>query len=111
KIMPGLSTVIGSTEEEAHRRCDELDSYQGEQGLAAQIAARIGIPVRDLDLDAELPWHLIGDVRDVTKSSHGFFEAQINLARREKLTVRQLSKRIRSGHRLAVGTPEQIADT
>ncbi|HEX2605398.1 MAG TPA: LLM class flavin-dependent oxidoreductase [Oxalicibacterium sp.] len=111
KIMPGLSTVIGSTEEEAHRRCDELDSYQGEQGLAAQIAARIGIPVRDLDLDAELPWHLIGDVKDVTKSSHGFFEAQINLARREKLTVRQLSKRIRSGHRLAVGTPEQIADT
>lgn len=111
KIMPGLSTVIGSTEEEAHRRCDELDSYQGELGLAGQIAARIGIAVSELDLDAPLPWHKIGDVRDVTKSSHGFFEAQINLARRENLTVRQLSRRIRSGHRLSVGTPEQIADT
>ena len=42
KIMPGLSTVIGSTEEEARRRCDELDSYQGEDGLANQIAQRIG---------------------------------------------------------------------
>lgn len=111
KIMPGLSTVIGSTEEEAHRRCDELDEFQGEQGLVGQIAARIGIAVKELDIDAPLPWHRIGTVQDVTKSSHGFFEAQINLARRENLTVRQLSKRIRSGHRLVVGTPEQIADT
>jgi FMN-dependent oxidoreductase (nitrilotriacetate monooxygenase family) len=111
KIMPGLSTVIGSTEAEAHARCDQLDALQGESGLIGQIAQRIGISVSELDLDAELPWHRIGDVRDVIKSSHGFFEAQINLAKREKLTVRQLSKRIRSGHRLVVGTPEQIADT
>ncbi|MBX9799434.1 MAG: LLM class flavin-dependent oxidoreductase [Burkholderiaceae bacterium] len=120
KIMPGLSTVIGSTEAEAHARCDELDSYQGELGLAGQIAARIGIAVSDLDLDAPLPWDRIIDVRAAQRDantralgggSHGFFEAQINLARRENLTVRQLSKRIRSGHRLAVGTPEQIADT
>lgn len=111
KIMPGLSTVIGSTEEEAHRRCDQLDEFQGEQGLVGQIAARIGIAVKELDIDAPLPWDRIGTVQDVTKSSHGFFEAQINLAQRENLTVRQLSKRIRSGHRLVVGTPEQIADT
>lgn len=111
KIMPGLSTVIGSTEEEAHRRCEELDSYQGEEGLASQLAQRIGIPVEQLDLDAELPWDRIGNVVDYEKGSHGFFEAQVNLARRERLTVRQLSRRIRSGHRLVVGTPEQIADT
>jgi FMN-dependent oxidoreductase (nitrilotriacetate monooxygenase family) len=111
KIMPGLSTVIGSTEAEAYARCDQLDAFQGESGLIGQIAQRIGIAASELDLDAELPWHRIGDVSDVVKSSHGFFEAQINLAKREKLTVRQLSKRIRSGHRLVVGTPEQIADT
>lgn len=111
KIMPGLSTVIGSTEAEANARCDLLDSYQGEQGLAGQIAQRIGIDVAELDLDSELPWDRIGDVRDLTTGSHGFFQAQINLARREKLTVRQLSRRIRSGHRLLVGTPEQVADS
>lgn len=111
KIMPGLSTVIGSTEEEAHRRCDELDAYQGENGLAAQVAQRLGLKVADLDLDAELPWDRISDVASFEKGSQGFLEAQLNLARREKLTVRQLSKRIRSGHRLTVGTPEQIADT
>jgi FMN-dependent oxidoreductase (nitrilotriacetate monooxygenase family) len=111
KIMPGLSTVIGSTEEEANRRCDELDAYQGEEGLAGQVAQRIGIPAKELDLDAELPWHRLGDVRDYEKGSHGFYEAQLNLARREKLTVRQLGRRIRSGHRLMVATPEQIADS
>lgn len=111
KIMPGLSTVIGSTEAEAHARCDELDAFSGDEGLASQVAQRIGIPVKELNLDAELPWDRIGSVVEHEKGSHGFFEAQVNLARRENLTVRQLSKRIRSGHRLVVGTPEQIADT
>lgn len=111
KIMPGISTVIGSTEAEANARCDELDSYQGDTGLASQVAQRLGIPVAELDLDAELPWDRIGPSSEHEKGSHGFFEAQVNLARRECLTVRQLSKRIRSGHRLIVGTPEQVADT
>jgi len=111
KIMPGISTVIGSTEEEAHRRCDELDAYQGERGLLAQIAQRVQFPVKDLDPDAPLPWHLLGDLTPPESGSHGFFEAQIKLAREENLTVRQLSRRIRSGHRLVVGSPEQIADT
>jgi FMN-dependent oxidoreductase (nitrilotriacetate monooxygenase family) len=111
KIMPGLSTVIGSTEEEAHRRCDELDAYQGPDGALAQVAQRIGIPVKELDPDGPLPWHRLGDLTPPETGSHGFFEAQIKLAKRENLTVRQLSKRIRSGHRLAVGGPEQIADT
>lgn len=111
KIMPGISTVIGSTEGEAQRRCDELDNWLGEQGLAGQIAQRIGLPLSALDLDGPLPWEKIGKVVDFERGSHGFLEAQLNLARREGLTVRQLSRRIRSGHRLVVGSPEQVADT
>ena len=111
KIMPGLSTVIGSTEEEAERRREELDELLGFDAAFAQISARLGIDVRELDLDAQLPWHLFDEPTDATRGSHGFLEAQLNLARRENLTVRQLSKRIRSGHRLAVGAPEQIAAT
>ncbi|CAD5108400.1 LLM class flavin-dependent oxidoreductase [Zestomonas carbonaria] len=111
KIMPGLSTVIGSTEAEAQARFDHLNSYLGEGGLIRQVAQRVGIPVEELDLDAELPWHRIGPVNEFERGSHGFLEAQINLARREKLTVRELSRRILVGHRLLVGTPEQVADT
>ena len=111
KIMPGISTVLGSTEEEANRRCDELDSYLGPDGAIGQVAARIGIPTKKLDPDAPLPWDRLGDLTPPEQGSHGFFLAQINLARRENLTVRQLARRIRSGHRNVVGTPEQLADT
>jgi len=111
KIMPGLSTVIASTEAEAIRRYDELNAYLGESGLVRQVAGRIGIPVEELDLDAELPWDRIGPVHEFEQGSHGFLEAQLNLARRERLTVRELSRRILVGHRLIVGTPEQVADT
>ncbi len=111
KIMPGLSTVIGSTEAEALRRQAELDDIQGWQAQLSQMAQRLQLDVKDLRLDEELPWDLIGDVRQIENGSHGFFEAQVNLARREGLTVRQLAGRIRSGHRLVAGSPEQIADT
>jgi len=110
KIMPGLATVIGSTEAEAQARFDHLNSFLGESALVQQIAFRLGIPVAELDLDAQLPWERIGPVSEF-KGSHGFLEAQLNLARREKLTVRELSRRILVGHRLLVGTPEQVADS
>jgi FMN-dependent oxidoreductase (nitrilotriacetate monooxygenase family) len=111
KIMPGLSTVIGSTEQEALARQAELDDIQGFESQISQVAQRLQLAPKDLKPDEELPWHLIGEVGRIENGSHGFFEAQVNLARRERLTVRQLAGRIRSGHRLVAGTPEQIADT
>jgi FMN-dependent oxidoreductase (nitrilotriacetate monooxygenase family) len=111
KIMPGLSTVIGSTEAEANARFDRLNDYYGEEGLLYQVAARVGLNVSELDPDQPLPWERIGPVESFERGSHGFLEAQLNLARRENLTIRQLSRRILVGHRLLVGTPEQVADT
>jgi alkanesulfonate monooxygenase SsuD/methylene tetrahydromethanopterin reductase-like flavin-dependent oxidoreductase (luciferase family) len=111
KIMPGLSTVIGGTEDEARARCERLDAYLGEDGLLQQLAQRVGLSAKELDPDGPLPWHRLGDLTPPESGSHGFFEAQIKLARQENLTIRQLSRRIRSGHRLVVGSPEQVADT
>ncbi|BAP41589.1 LLM class flavin-dependent oxidoreductase [Pseudomonas sp. LJDD11] len=111
KIMPGLSTVIGSTEAEAHARFDRLNAWHGEHGLLQQVAGRIGIAAEELDPDAPLPWARIGAVAEFERGSQGFLEAQLNLARRENLSIRQLSRRILVGHRLLVGTPEQVADT
>jgi FMN-dependent oxidoreductase (nitrilotriacetate monooxygenase family) len=110
KIMPGLSTVIGSTEAEAQDRFDRLNDFIGEDGLLRQISARTGIPANQLDPDGPLPLSQLGPRPDYNPS-HGFLEAQINLARREHLTIRQLARRILVGHRLLVGTPEQVADT
>ncbi len=111
KIMPGIATVIGSTESEAQARFDRLNAFLVEGALANQVANRIGIPVSELDLDKELPWDRITPVSEFEQGSHGFLEAQLNLARHEKLTVRELSRRILVGHRLIVGTPEQVADS
>lgn len=111
KIMPGLSTVIASTEAEARARFDELNAYNGEAGLVQQLAFRIGLSPDELDLDAPLPWERIGPVSEFERGSQGFLEAQLNLARRENLSIRELSRRILVGHRLLVGTPEQVADT
>ncbi len=99
KIMPGLSTVIGSTEAEAHARFDALNAWHGEHGLLEQVAGRIGIPAKELDPDAPLPWERIGAVAEFERGSQGFLEAQLNLARRENLSIRQLSRRILVGHR------------
>lgn len=118
KIMPGLSTVIGSTEAEARRRADELDALQGLEARVEFLAQRLGVPAHELELDKPLPWERLGDLtptmsgtRSLERASHGFLTAQLNLARRENLTVRELAGRIRSGHRLVVGSAEQIADT
>jgi FMN-dependent oxidoreductase (nitrilotriacetate monooxygenase family) len=112
RILPGLSTVIGSTEEEAFARQEKLDSFLGPESALGQIARRLGVEPGQIDPDAPVPLELFErPIDDSVRSSHGFLEAQLNLARRENLTIRQLARRIRSGHRLTVGTPEQIADT
>jgi FMN-dependent oxidoreductase (nitrilotriacetate monooxygenase family) len=109
RIMPGISTVIGGTEAEAWERQRELDELQGWDRPLATLSTQTGIPVEALKLDERFPDHLL-DGR-LEQGSHGFYDAAINLALREHLTVRELLGRIRSGHRLVVGAPEQIADT
>lgn len=111
KIMPGLATVIGGTEAQAQARFDELNAWHGEQGLLERVAARFGLDASELDPDGPLPWARIGEVARFERGSQGFLEAQLNLAQQENLSIRQLSRRILVGHRLLVGTPEQVADS
>jgi FMN-dependent oxidoreductase (nitrilotriacetate monooxygenase family) len=111
KILPGLVPVIGSTEAEAL----ELDAQLDRLILAAQardlLAARFGLTPAELPLDELLPDDLPGeDEIEGSKSRHTLI---VELARREKLTVRQLIGRLGGGrgHRTFAGAPEQIADT
>jgi len=111
KILPGLVTVIGSTEAEAR----ELDAKLDRLILAAQardlLASRFGLEPGQLPLDEPLPADLpTEDEIEGAKSRHTLI---VELARRERLTVRQLIGRLGGGrgHRTFAGTPEQIADT
>lgn len=108
RIMPGLSFVLGSTEEEARRRNDELNALAGDRRLA-HLAGQMSVDPAELAWDEPLPkWLLDGAVTDT--GSQGARDIVVNLARRENLTVRQLLDRVITWHRLVVGSPERIAD-
>ncbi len=106
-ILPGLCTIIASTAAEARRREEELWALaSGEYGLK-RVAGILKVDPARLDLDAELP-----EIERPADGMQTFFDALVGAARRDRLTVRQLIRRFggSTGHRVVVGTPEEIAD-
>jgi FMN-dependent oxidoreductase (nitrilotriacetate monooxygenase family) len=113
KILPGFALVIGSTEEEAIRRYDELED-RGPSGYTLQrLSGHLDYDVSTLDLDAPLPAELDAVPGDPSafKASLSFREATVSFARENNLTVRQLLRAYGGyGHPIIIGTPEQVAD-
>lgn len=107
-VLPGISPVIGRTEEEAQAKWAELQ---------ALIHPSVGLnvlqpfwPNDDLnrwDLDAPPPYY-----PEPPKGVNSRAHVVIQLARRERFTVRQLYEYLAGarGHWVVVGTPAQIAD-
>jgi FMN-dependent oxidoreductase (nitrilotriacetate monooxygenase family) len=109
KIMPGLTTVIGGTEAEANQRYEELEELAGGDSGLGRLSEIMQLPPDQIELDRELPWDRMPP-REQYKGSLGFYDSVIGLAKRRRLTVRQLLK-VGTSHRWAIGAPEQIADT
>jgi FMN-dependent oxidoreductase (nitrilotriacetate monooxygenase family) len=110
QILPGLVPVIGSSEAEARALDEELDRLIKPEHAKRQLAQILRVPERELDLDAELPGDLPDE--DAIEGAKSRYTLIVNLARRERLTVRQLIGRLGGGrgHRTFAGTPEQVAD-
>ncbi len=110
KILPGIVPVIGSTEAEAAEREEALEQRIVHEYGQRQLARLLRIPVEQLDLDRELPADL--PTEDEIEGAKSRYTLIVELARREKLTVRQLLGRLGGGrgHRTFTGTPEQVAD-
>jgi alkanesulfonate monooxygenase SsuD/methylene tetrahydromethanopterin reductase-like flavin-dependent oxidoreductase (luciferase family) len=106
--LPGLATVIGSTEAEAKRRQDELWELVPIEYSLARLAGTLQIDPALLELDKPLP----DPLPLPANANHTMFQGTVNIARRDNLTVRQLIRALGGGvgHRIIVGTPEQIAD-
>ncbi|MEI9987021.1 MAG: NtaA/DmoA family FMN-dependent monooxygenase [Aliidongia sp.] len=109
KILPGLSVILGETEEKAWARKKRLEEVLGFGPNIAKLARRIGMPAEVLELDKPLPLDKIVPEAEF-KGSIGFRRSILNLAAKENLTVRELSLRYGGGHQEVVGTPEQVAD-
>jgi len=111
-ILPGLVTVIGSTEAEARALDDQLEQLIIPGYGLEHIAGILEIPASDLELDRGLPAEAL-QRRSQVEGFQSRAQLITDLAQRENLTVRQLISRLGPGrgHRTVVGTPEQVADT
>jgi alkanesulfonate monooxygenase SsuD/methylene tetrahydromethanopterin reductase-like flavin-dependent oxidoreductase (luciferase family) len=106
-VLPGISPIIGSTEREALRLEKELEELIIPAYGLAQLSHMTGIDLTEDALDQPLP-----EVPVETEGAQSRRKLVVDLARRERLTVRQLLGRLAGGrgHRVVAGTPEQIAD-
>ena len=110
KILPGIVPVLGSTEAEARALEAELDQLIHPEYSRRQLATVLNVDPERLPLDQELPADLPGESQIEAHKSR--YTLIVTLARRERLTVRQLLARLGGGrgHRTFSGTPEQVAD-
>jgi N-acetyl-S-(2-succino)cysteine monooxygenase len=108
KILPGLSVIVAKDEQKAK------DDFEFLQNLIHPIVGReilstmLGeLDLRPYSLDQELP-----DPLTPPNGSRGHFDSILAMARKEKLTIRQLGQRVAGarGKNVFVGTPTQVAD-
>jgi len=107
-IMPGISPIVGSTEEDAQRRFAELN-----EGIEIEVAVQnlanfmpdIGVEL--MALDQPVP-----DIDQTTQAQQSRQKLAWDMARREGLTLRELALWFSGtrGHNTVVGAPEQVAD-
>ncbi|WP_413098231.1 LLM class flavin-dependent oxidoreductase [Streptomyces sp. Inha503] len=110
KVLPGLTPVLGRTEDEARELARELGSLiSPEATLSFMRQAFGGIDLSGYDLDEPFP-----DVRKQLPAHAGVSRPAllISTALDEKLTISQVIQRVglSIGHRCLVGTPDRVAD-
>lgn len=109
-ILPGLSFFIGGTEEEAWAQRETFENLTLPTYGLAQLLRITGIDFTGHDLDAPVAIPARAETEGNQKSRHDLVH---RLTTTETLTLRQLLRRLSAGrgHRIATGTPEQMAET
>jgi FMN-dependent oxidoreductase (nitrilotriacetate monooxygenase family) len=105
KILPGAFVVVGESVAEAREKRERLDSLVHYDSCIASLSVALGQDASGFDPDGPLP-----EIPETNASQSGR-ERVVELARREKLSVRQLAQRFGGFGGLSfVGTPQTIAD-
>jgi alkanesulfonate monooxygenase SsuD/methylene tetrahydromethanopterin reductase-like flavin-dependent oxidoreductase (luciferase family) len=104
--MPGFLPVIGRTAAAAREKLDVLNRWTEIKSAMPLLEERIGHSLANYDLDGPLPDLPISD------QLRSRAELLSELARREKLTIRELALRVAAGrgHHIVLGTPVEIAE-
>ncbi|MFJ3716614.1 LLM class flavin-dependent oxidoreductase [Streptomyces sp. NPDC090057] len=109
KVLPGIVPVLGATEAEARAHERVLEDHIVPEHGRARLESLLHLEPGALDLDRELPEDLPPE--SAIEGAKSRYTLVVELARRERLTVRQLIGRLGGGrgHLTFAGTPEQVA--
>lgn len=110
KVLPGIVPVLGGTEAEARANERLLEDHIVYTHGVDRLERLLQLPAGTLELDAPLPSDLPPE--DAIEGAKSRYTLVVELARRDRLTVRQLIGRLGGGrgHLTFAGTPEQVAD-
>ena len=110
-VVPGVYPVLGATESEAKQRKADLDDRLDLEYLKGALAGLLGVDAAELELSRELPYGKIPPADPESPAGHVRREKVVDSARARGATTKQvLLEYLTGGHRIVVGTPEQVAD-
>src|SRR5471032_2713703 len=105
KILPGAFVVVGDSIKEAREKRALLDSMVHYDSAISSLSVMLGTDASGFDPDGQLP-----PIPETNASKSGR-QRIVDVAARDRLTVRQLAQRVGGYGGLAfVGTPTTIAD-
>jgi N-acetyl-S-(2-succino)cysteine monooxygenase len=106
-IMPGVMPIVGETNEQAKAQLDRLQGWLTPTNALALVSGRIGHDISGYPLDSPVP-----DLPPSSTGNTSFSATLLEMARREKMTLRDLYNLTAAarGHWVVAGTPARIAD-
>jgi FMN-dependent oxidoreductase (nitrilotriacetate monooxygenase family) len=106
-ILPGVMPIIGDTDAQAREQLARLQSWLTPTNALTLVSARIGHDISGYPLDGPVPEF------PRTEGGQAFSSVLLDMARREKMTLRDLYNVTAAarGHWVIYGTPQRIADT
>jgi N-acetyl-S-(2-succino)cysteine monooxygenase len=107
-ILPGVMPIIGESDQKAKEQLDLLQSWLTPTNAVTLVSNRIGHDITGYPLDGPVP-----DFPQHTERGQAFSRALLEMARREKMTLRDLYNITAAarGHWVIYGSPKRIADT
>jgi len=105
-IMPGVMPIVGHTREEAKALWKELNTLVDIENGLRQLSLRFSMDLSQFPLDGPVPEVPLGE------GNQSRVKLMTDMAKRENLTLRELAAVAAGsrGHRVIVGTAEDIAD-
>ena len=106
-ILPGVMPIIGDTDAQAKEQLDRLQSFLTPTNALALVSQRVGYDISGYPLDGPVP-----DFPEKTDRGQSFSRTLLEMARREKMTLRDLYNITAAarGHWVVYGSPKRIAD-